>query len=139
MTQNKTTETQHSVPDFLTTIKDEKRREDISTIIGLITKQTGFEAKMWGTSIVGFGSYHYKYESGREGDAPLSGIASRTNGIALYLSSEFKGRSELLSRFGKHKTGKGCVYIQTIEDIDTNILTQMVENSMIYYRDKYPS
>ncbi len=93
---------------------------------------------MWGTSIVGFGSYHYKYESGREGDAPLTGLASRANAIALYLTANFDKREELLSEFGKHKSAKGCIYIQKLEDIDTGVLIKMVKNSIAYYRKKYP-
>jgi hypothetical protein len=116
---NKTVETESSVDDFLATIANEKKRNDCSAIIELITKHTKLEPKMWGTSIVGFGSYHYKYDSGREGDAPLTGIASRANGIVLYLGSEFEKRDELLSKFGKHKLGGGCVYIQKLEDVDT--------------------
>ena len=109
MEKNKTIETQNSVADLLTTITDEKKRKDCSTIIDLITEHTGLESKMWGTSIVGFGMYHDKYKSGREGDAPLAGIASRTNAITLYLTSNFDKRKELLSKLGKHKTGKGCI------------------------------
>ena len=90
---------------------------------------------MWVSSIVGFGSYYCEYESGREGDAPLAGIASRANAITLYLGSEFDKREELLSKLGKHKTGKGCLYIQKLEDIDTNILIKMV-NSSIEHRKK---
>src|SRR6266550_4085619 len=130
MAKNKTTETQNSVADFLTTISEEKKRKDCSKIIDLITEHTGVKPKMWGTSIVGFGTYHYKYESGREGDAPLAGIAARTNAIVLYLPSDFDKREELLSKFGKHKTSKGCIYIQKLEDIDTSILTKMVKNSI---------
>src|SRR6185295_16598357 len=99
MAKNKTIETQNSVAGFLKKIKDEKRRNDFSAIIDLIKKATGFEPKMWGTSIVGFGNYHYKYESGREGDAPLAGLASRANAITLYLGSEFDKRDELLAKF----------------------------------------
>ena len=138
MAKNKTIETQDSVPGFLMTIKDEKRRKDFSAIIDLITEHTGFEPKMWGTSIVGFGIYHYKYESGREGDAPLAGIASRANAITLYLSSNFDKREELLSKFGKHKTSKGCIYIQKLEDVDTGILIKMVKNSIKHTKKKYP-
>ena len=138
MAKNKTIETQNSVAGFLTTITDGKKREDLLTIIDLITKNTGLEPKMWGTAIVGFGSYHYKYESGREGDAPLAGIASRVNAITLYLTSEFDKREELLSKFGKHKTSKGCIYIQKLEDIDTGILTKMVKNSIEYRKKQYP-
>jgi hypothetical protein len=139
MAKNKTIETKDSVADFLTTIKDEKRRKDCSAIIDLITEHTGLEPKMWGTSIVGFGIYHYKYESGHEGNAPLAGIASRANAITLYLGSNFDKREELLSKFGKHKTGKGCIYIQKLEDVDNSVLTKMVKNSIKHIKKQYPS
>jgi hypothetical protein len=136
MAKNKTVETQKSVAGFLSTIIDGKKRDDCSAIINLIMEQTGLEPKMWGTSIIGFGSYHYKYESGHEGDAPLAGIASRANAITLYLGTEFDKREELLSKFGKFKTGKGCIYIQKLEDIDKSVLSKMVKNS-IEYRKKH--
>jgi hypothetical protein len=139
MAKNKTTETKERVESFLVTIKDEKRRKDFSSIIDLITMHTGLEPKMWGTSIVGFGSYHYVYESGREGDAPLAGMAARANAITLYLSSEFDERDKLLSKFGKYKSAKACIYIQKIEDIDTGILIKMVKNSIEHYKNKYPN
>ena len=137
MAKNKTTETQNSVASFLKTIKDEQKRKDCSTIIDLLTKHTGLEPKMWGTAIVGFGSYHYKYESGREGDAPLAGLSPRANAITLYLCNA-KEKAELLKKLGKHKIGGGCVYIQKLEDIDTAILIKMVDNSIKYIRSKYP-
>jgi|SRR5712664_2214053 len=138
MANNKTIETENSVADFLKAITDKKRRTDFSTIIDLITEQTGLEPKMWGTRIVGFGIYHYKYESGHEGSAPLAGIASRTSAITLYLSN-FDKKEELLSQFGKHKTGGGCIYIQKLKDIDTSILTKMVKKSIEYRKKQYPS
>ena len=137
MAKNKTTETRDSVADFLTTIKDEKRRKDCSAIIDLITKHTRLEPKMWGTSIIGFGIYQYKYESGHEGSAPLIGLASRANAITLYLSN-VKEKEELLKKFGKHKMGKGCIYIQKLEDIDTGVLTKMVDNSIKHIKTRYP-
>ena len=130
MAQNKTVETKASVAGFLKTIKDDKRRRDCSAIIDLIAKHTGYDPKMWGPAIVGFGSYHYKYESGREGDAPLTGLASRASSITLYLGSEFEKREELLAKFGKHKVSGGCIHIQKLEDIDTGILAKMVKNSV---------
>jgi hypothetical protein len=136
--KNKTIETNDSVSNFIASIKDEKRRNDVSAIIKLITEHTGFEPKMWGTSIVGFGTYHYKYESGHEGDAPLTGLASRANAIVLYLSANFDKRDELLQSFGKHKTGKGCIYIQKLEDINTDILIKMVKNSIKHVSILYP-
>ena len=138
MAKNKTTETQNSVAGFLKTITDLKRRKDFSTIIDLIAEHTGIEAKMWGTNIVGFGSYHYKYESGHEGDAPLAAIASRVNAITFYLGSHFENRDELLSLLGRYKTGKGCIYVQRLEDIDTSILIKMVMNSMEQRKTQYP-
>jgi hypothetical protein len=138
MAKNKTVETQSSVAGFLAKISDGKRRKDCSTIIELITKHTGLEPKMWGTSIVGFGSYHYKYESGHEGDAPLAGLASRANAITLYLGSTFDKRDELLAKFGKHKTGKGCIYIQKLEDINTDVLAKMVKNSVNQRKKQHP-
>ena len=92
---------------------------------------------MWETSIVGFGIYHYKYESGREGNAPLTGIASRANEITLYLSSNFDKIEELLSKFGKHNIGDGCIHIQKLEDIDTSILTKMVKNSIEHRKKQF--
>ncbi len=136
--KNKTVETKASVAAFLKTIPEEKKRKDCSAIIDLLTKHTGFPPKMWGTGIVGFGSYHYKYESGREGDAPLSGIASRANSITLYLGSNFDNREALLSKFGKHKASGGCVHIQKLEDIDTGVLIKMVKNSIKHTQKQYP-
>ncbi|MEO6168405.1 MAG: DUF1801 domain-containing protein [Chitinophagales bacterium] len=138
MAKNKTVETKASVTSFLKKIPDDKRREDVSAIIDLIGKHTGLEPKMWGTSIVGFGSYHYKYESGREGDAPLTGIASRANSITLYLGSAFDQRDELLQKFGKHKVSGGCVHIQKTADINTGVLIRMVKNSISQRKKEYP-
>ena len=137
MAQNKTVETRASVAGFLKTIKDEKRRKDCSAIVELITKHTGYEPKMWGPAIVGFGSYHYKYESGREGDAPLTGLASRVNSITLYLGTGFENREELLSKFGKYKASGGCVHIQKLEDIDTGILIKMVKNCIKHSKKEH--
>jgi len=135
--QNKTTETENSVPDFLKTIKDEKKRSDCSALVKLISTHTKLKAKMWGTAIIGFGSYHYVYESGREGDAPLVGLSPRANAITLYLSG-VKDKTELLKKLGKHKLGGGCLYIQKLEDIDTAILTKLVDHSIKNLTSKYP-
>jgi len=118
MSQNKTTENDLSVTDFLNTVTDEIKRADCFNLSAIITETTGFKAKMWGNAIVGFGSYHYKYESGREGDAPLVGFSPRKEAISLYLSSQFKDREALLAKFGKHKTAKACVYVKKMSDID---------------------
>ena len=138
-TKNKTTETDASVADFIATIVDEKKRKDFAELVKLIKKSTSLEPKMWGPAIVGFGSYHYVYDSGREGDAPLTGLAARANAITLYLSSEFDNREELLAKFGKHKSSKGCIYIRKLEDIDTGVLIKMVNNSIAAVRKRYPA
>jgi hypothetical protein len=138
-TKNKTTETDASVADFIATIVDEKKRKDFAELVERIKKSTSLEPKMWGPAIVGFGSYHYVYDSGREGDAPLTGLAARANAITLYLSSEFDNREELLAKFGKHKSSKGCIYIRKLEDIDTGVLIKMVNNSIAAVRKRYPA
>ena len=138
MAKNKTTETTGSVTDFINKVSDETKRNDCLHIIKLMQKQTGFKPKMWGPAIVGFGSYHYKYDSGREGDAPLVAFSPRANAITLYLSSAFDNREELLQKFGKHKTGKGCIYIKKLGDVDQEILKVMVTNSFEHAKKKYP-
>ena len=129
MAKNKTVETTNSVAAYLKAIPDEKRRKDCSALVELFTKQSGFEPKMWGSSIVGFGSYHYKYESGHEGDAPLVGFSPRKSEFALYIAN-FDGKEDLLKKFGKHKTAKACVYIKKLEDIDISILKKLVTGSV---------
>lgn len=139
MAKNKTRETDNSVADFLSAIEDSKRREDCASIIDLLNELSGFEPKIWGTGIVGFGIYNYKYESGHEGNAPLVGIASRKNAITIYLASAFEGKETLLSQLGKHKTSKACLYIQKLDDIDITILGQLVKKSIAYIKNLYPS
>ncbi len=130
MAKNKTTQTEASVADYVNAIEDETRRKDISTLIELFSKNAKFEPKMWGPAIVGFGYYEYTYDSGHSGTAPLLGLSSRVNAITLYLSSEFKDRTELLSVLGKHKTSKACIYIKKLSDIDIKVLEQMIKNSL---------
>ena len=126
----KTIETNHSVADFIKTVPDAQRQKDAHAIIEVMKTESGFEPKMWGPAIIGFGSYHYKYESGHEGDAPLVGFSPRKNEFALYLSSQFDNRDELLKEFGKHKTGKSCIYVKKLDDINVNVLRKMVANSL---------
>jgi hypothetical protein len=136
MAQNKTTENDLSVPDFLNTIPDEDKRADCFNLSGILSLTTGFKAKLWGNAIVG--SYHYKYESGREGDAPLAGFSPRKDAIVLYLSSQFKDREELLSRFGKHKTSKACIYVKKMSDIHIEVLKEIIINSVAHTSSLYP-
>jgi len=130
MAENKTKPTEASVESYLSAIEDEGRRKDCETLARLMTKATKQQPKMWGTSIVGFGSYHYKYESGREGDACLVGFSSRKGDISIYLMASFPGREELLSNLGKHKMGKGCLYVRKLSDVDLEILEQLIVGSV---------
>ncbi|MEZ0131485.1 DUF1801 domain-containing protein [Flavobacterium sp. LBUM151] len=139
MAKNKTTETESSVIDFInTTVEDETKRNDAFELIKIMQQQTGFEAKMWGPGIIGFGSYHYKYASGHEGDAPLAGFSPRKAAISLYVYLP-DNKEELLSKFGKYKAAKGCVYIKKLADIDIEILKKMVSGSAEYLQKLYPS
>ncbi|HLE13680.1 MAG TPA: DUF1801 domain-containing protein, partial [Anaerolineales bacterium] len=111
MAELKTTKNDKSVTAFLNGIADEKKRQDSFTILELMQQVTGLEPKMWGDSIVGFGAYHYKYASGRQGDSPLTGFSPRKQNLTLYITSGFDQYEALLQDLGKHKTGKACLYI----------------------------
>lgn len=138
MAKNKTTETEKSVTHFIENISDETKRNDCFELIKIIEKLTKAKAKMWGPAIVGFGSHHYKYESGREGDSANFAFSPRASSIALYLSANFDNRAELLKQFGKHKADKGCVHIKTLADIDKNVLIKMIANHIKHIGKLYP-
>ncbi len=138
MAKNKTTETTQSVADFIEKVSDPVKRKDSYTLSALMEAQTGFKPKMWGPSIIGFGSYHYKYDSGHEGDAPLIGFSPRSNAITLYMTVEPAIKEKLLQELGKHKAGKGCIYVKKLEDIDTAILIKMIGHSISYLKKRYP-
>ena len=129
MAENKTKATEASVADYLAAIQDEGRRHDCEALVTLMTRATGEQPKRWGPSIVGFGSYHYQYDSGREGDACLVGFSSRKGGISLYLVSDFPGRDGLLSRLGKFKLAKACLYLRKLSDVDLKVLEQLISDS----------
>lgn len=135
--QNKTVETNESVIKYLEAIADVEKRNDCYAIVELMKGQTGFEPKLWGSNIIGFGSYHYKYESGREGDAPLVAFSPRKSEITLYLSANFDKREEMLKKFGKHKSAKGCVYIKRLKDVQISILKNMVSSSVKHVKSLY--
>ncbi|WP_316834649.1 DUF1801 domain-containing protein [Pedobacter nutrimenti] len=138
MAKNKTSETTASIRDFLEKINDPVKRKDSYVIAALMEKQSGFEPKMWGTAIVGFGSYHYRYESGHEGDAPLIAFSPRSNAISLYMASDFEAKEKLLQQLGKHKTGKSCIYIKKIEDVNLGVLIQLIDHSLVHMKRLYP-
>lgn len=139
MAKIKTTQTSKSVTAFINSVTDETKRKDSYLIIDIMQKQTGCEPKMWGPSIVGFGKYHYKYDSGHEGDMPLAAFSPRSAAIVIYLSATFKNRVELFQKLGKHKTGKVCLYIKKIEDIDVAVLKKMISNSIKHTQSLYPT
>lgn len=126
MAENKTRLTQASVEQYLAAIEDDDRRKDCEALTKLMAKATKHPARMWGTSIVGFGSHHYKYASGREGDICLVGFSSRKGDISIYGTASAPAQEELLARLGKHKTGKGCLYIRKLGDVDVKVLGQLV-------------
>jgi hypothetical protein len=130
MAENKTKMTEASVESYLAAIEDETRREDCRALDKLMTRVTKSKPKMWGTSIVGYGSYHYKYESGHEGDSCLVGFASRKGDISLYLVAGFPGSEELFARLGRHKRGKGCLYVRKLADVDVEVLEQLIAGSL---------
>ena len=135
-TKPKTTENNKSVPAFVKTIAKE-RQADCLGIIAIMEQQSGYEAKMWGPAIIGFGTYHYVYDSGHEGDAPMVGFSPRKNEFALYIAN-FEDKEELLKTFGKHKAAKACVYIKKLEDIQVPVLKKLVAGSVKHYKAKYP-
>ena len=135
--ENKTVETKASVAAYLKKIKDADRRKECEALTKLMAKQSGFPPKMWGPAIIGYGSYHYVYDSGREGDAPYVGLSSRANAITLYLTNA-NAQPELLKKLGKYKkSGGGCFYIQKLEDIDTAVLGKLVAHSIKFLKGKY--
>jgi hypothetical protein len=126
----KTKRNDHSVEAFLNGIADEQKRRDAFVVLALMQKVTKAEPKMWGSSIVGFGSYHFKYESGREGDWFVTGFSPRKQYLTLYIMPGFERYSALLKKLGKHKTGKSCLYINTLDDIDLPTLKELVKQSV---------
>jgi Domain of unknown function (DU1801) len=129
MPENKTKATALSVTAFLDTVSDEARRADAKAILKLMQSATGEKPKMWGPSIVGFGSYHYKYDTGREGDMPIVGFSPRKAATVLYGLHSSSDAEEMLAKLGKHTTGKGCVYVKKLADVDQKVLKSMVEKS----------
>jgi hypothetical protein len=134
MAELKTKPTGRSVTAFLNEIDDEKKRQDAFTILEMMRKATKAEPYMWGASIVGFGTYHYKYASGHEGDAPITGFSPRQRNLTLYVMAGFEGRDELLKRLGKHTTGKACLYINSLDDIHMPTLRKIVQESVKYVK-----
>lgn len=130
MAELKTKANKASVKAFLKSITDKSTREDSEVIIEMMQTATKAEPMMWGTSIIGFGNYHYVYASGREGDWFICGFSPRKQNLTVYLMGGLEMQKELLSKLGKYKTGKGCLYFKRLDDIDKNVLKSMIKNSV---------
>lgn len=130
MAELKTRPEKSSVAEFLASIADENRRRDCEAIAELMQEVTGAAPVMWGDSIVGFGRYHYRYDSGREGDWMLVGFSPRKKDITLYLMAGFERFPDLMQRLGKHKTGKSCLYVKKLDDVDRSVLRELVQSSV---------
>lgn len=137
-TPNKTQPTDASVRAYLDAIDDPARREDCEHVCAMMARLCGEPAVMWGPGIVGFGSYHYHYESGREGDAPRIGFASRKTDLTLYTLGDFEGQHELLAKLGRHKVGKSCLYLRRLADVDLAVLESIVEASIRAMDRRFP-
>ena len=139
MAEPKTKKNTTSIEDFLNAVEDPKKREDSFAIHEIMKEVTGDEGSMWGASIVGYGSYHYVYASGQEGDWMATGFSPRKNALTLYVMSGFDNVDSYLSRLGKFKTGKACLYIKKLEDVDVNVLKELIRESYEWITTKYPS
>jgi hypothetical protein len=139
MYEQKTKETDKSVIEFIENVENLKKREDAYKLLDIFTETTGYPAKMWGPSIIGFGSYHYKYESGHEGNAPLAGFSPRKAKISLYFATGDTGREALLKDFGKYTAAKACVYINKVTDINVGVLGALINQSVKFLKESYPN
>lgn len=130
MAELKTKPTGADVTAFLNGVADEQKRRDCFTLVEIMREATGAEPEMWGDSIVGFGSQHYRYASGREGDWPITGFSPRKQNLTLYLTYGFEQYGDLLAKLGKHSTGKACLYVKRLSDVDMPTLREMVNRSV---------
>ncbi|MDB5036117.1 MAG: hypothetical protein JWQ98_3358 [Chlorobi bacterium] len=135
MAELKTKETDESVDAFLDGVADEKKRDDSRVILDLMKGATGMEPRMWGSSMIGFGQYHYVYESGREGDWFITGFSPRKANLTIYITGGLCNYEELLKKLGKHRQGKGCLYINRIEDIDLAVFRELIETSAASHKN----
>ncbi len=127
-----------SVENFLNSVEDEQKRKDAWQVLYMMKEITGYEPVLWGSGIVGFGTYHYKYDSGREGDFLRVGFSPRKSALTLYLISGFDRFEELMAKLGKFKTGKSCLYLKKLSDVDEKVLRDLIKESVAYMDEKYP-
>lgn len=129
MAELKTKKSDDSVDEFIASIEDERKRTDSKTLVEMMKRITGEEPKMWGSSIVGFGDFHYRYETGREGDTLKVGFSPRKQSLTLYVMDHITEDDPLLAKLGKHSTGKACLYIKRLEDVDEDVLEKLVKRA----------
>ena len=138
MPATKTKPTDVSAESHIAAVANEEQRNDAKTLVALMRRVTRQQPRMWGPSIVGFGSYHYKYASGHKGDSALTGFAVRGSDLVVYIAPDFEGRDRLLAKLGKHKTGKVCVYIRRLANVDLKVLETLVARSIADTKHRYP-
>jgi hypothetical protein len=138
MAENKTTWTGEDVGAFLDKVENPKRREDGKSLCTLMERVTGEPPRMWGPSIIGFGRYRYRYESGREGEAGVAGFSPRAKELVVYLPANPPDKDALLARLGKHKIGKCCLYLKSLSDVDTGVLERLIAGSAQAIKERYP-
>jgi hypothetical protein len=137
MAANKTQPTEQSVVDFINKVENEQKRQDAFELMEMMQELSGEAPKMWGASIVGFGTYHYKYESGREGDFLRIGFSPRKTALSLYIMSGFSRYQELMEKLGKYKTGKACLYVKKLDDLNRGVLKELMRESLKYMEETY--
>jgi len=138
MAELKTKPTKVSVAGYLAAIKNDARRQDCEAVVKMMTRVTKEKPVMWGPSIIGFGKYHYKYDSGHEGDMCIAGFASRKDAIVIYLMPDILADKKRMARLGKHTHGKSCLYVKKLEDVDVKVLEQLVKDSVAEGKRLYP-
>ena len=137
MSQRKTTQNDADVKQFLDAVENPRRRSDAIKLLDLMRAVTGKRPKMWGSSIVGFGSYHYRYASGREGDSLMVGFSPRKQNLVIYIMPGFSDYGEILGRLGKFRTGKSCLYVNKLDDVDLGLLEELVRESVAEMKRRY--
>lgn len=137
MAELKTKVNEASVDEFLASVEDEQKRADTRHIADMMHEITGYDEKMWGTSIIGFGVYSYVYASGHSGEWPLVGVSPRKRNISVYIMPGFDSYEDLMGKLGKHKTGKSCLYINRLSDVDTDVLHELIQKAVEYMKEKY--
>jgi Domain of unknown function (DU1801) len=138
MSENKTKPTEVSPAEFITSVEPDRRRNEGRILLDLFAKTTGWTPRMWGPSIIGYGEYHYKYDSGREGDFMATGFSPRKAKLSIYILPGYADYGPILNRLGKHSLGKSCLYLNKLDDIDLDVLAELITAGIADLAKKYP-